>query len=95
LDQGIEESNTSKEDIMKTKRSPRNKESVVYGLSGLELWSVRCHTPDCLVHHAVAPKASSRWHSGEKTTGVSGVMSEVSGVKSLRANGRLQCQTNG
>jgi hypothetical protein len=38
---------------------------------------------------------SSKWHYGEKTTEVSGAKSGVSGVKSLRANGRLQCQTNG
>jgi hypothetical protein len=43
----------------------------------------------------VAPTASSRWHYGDKTTGLSGVTSGVSNVKSLRANGRLQCQTNG
>jgi hypothetical protein len=50
---------------------------------------IRCHTPDCPVHQGpVAPMASSRWHYVEKTTG-------LSGVKSLRANGRLQCQTNG
>jgi hypothetical protein len=101
LDQGIEESNTSKEDIMKIKRSPRNKEIVACGLSGLEHLSGG--TPDCPVPHAglsgapgtVAQMASSRWHCIEKTTRLSGVTSEVSGVKSLRANGHLQCQTNG
>jgi hypothetical protein len=50
LDQGIKESNTSKEDIMKIKQSPRNKGSVACGLSGLEHRTVRCHTLDCLVH---------------------------------------------
>ena len=50
---------------------------------------------DCLVHEGtIAPTASSRWHYGEKTTRLSGVTSGVSGVKSLRANGRLQCHTN-
>jgi hypothetical protein len=34
--------NTSKEDIMKIKRSPRNKGSVACGLSGLEHRTVRC-----------------------------------------------------
>jgi hypothetical protein len=43
----------------------------------------------------VAPMVSSRWHYGEKTIGLSSVSSGVSGVKRLRANGRLQCQTNG
>jgi hypothetical protein len=47
--------------------------------------------PDCPVPHAGlsgAPgtgtlTASSRWHYGEKTTGLFGVESELSGVKSL------------
>jgi hypothetical protein len=60
-------------------------------------------TPYCPVPHAGlsgapgnrSPMASSRWHCGEKSTGLSGVTSGVSGVKSLRANGHLQCQTNG
>jgi hypothetical protein len=73
------------------------------GLYGATRRTVRCHTPDCPVPHAglsgapgnVALMASSRWHYGEKTTGLSGVTSGVSGVKRLRANGRLQCQTNG
>jgi hypothetical protein len=43
----------------------------------------------------VSPTASSKWHCGEKTTGPSGVKSGVSGVISMRANGRVQCQTNG
>jgi hypothetical protein len=59
--------------------------------------------PDCPVPHAglsdtpgtVAPMASSRWHYGEKTDGLSGMTSRVSGVKSLCANGRLRCHTNG
>jgi hypothetical protein len=42
LDQCIEESNTSKEDIMKIKRSPRNKGSVSCGLSGATHRTVRC-----------------------------------------------------
>jgi hypothetical protein len=60
-------------------------------------------TLDCLVPYVdlpgapgtVAPMASSKWNYGEKTTGLSGVTSGVSGVKSLRANGCLRCQTNG
>jgi hypothetical protein len=53
-------------------------------------------TPDCPVHQeTVAPTASLRWHCGENTTGLSDVTSGVSGVKSMHANGRLQCQTNG
>jgi hypothetical protein len=95
LDQGIEESNTSKEDIMKIKRSPRNKGSVACGLSG--------GTPDYPVPHGglsgaprtVSPTASSRWHCGEKITGLFDVTTGVSSVKSMRANGRLRCQTNG
>jgi hypothetical protein len=43
----------------------------------------------------VAPTASFRWHCGEKTTGLSDVTSGVPDVKSIRANGRLRCQTNG
>ena len=58
---------------------------------------------DCPVSHAGLSgalgtgtlMASSRWHCGEKTTGLSGMESGVFGVKSLSANGRLQCQTNG
>jgi hypothetical protein len=96
LDQDIEESNTSKEDIMKIKRSPREERSVACGLS------VR-GAPDCPVPHAglsgapgtVALMTSSRWHYGEKTTRLSGVTSGMSGVKSLCANGRLRCQSNG
>jgi hypothetical protein len=60
-------------------------------------------TPDCLVPHAglsgapgnSSPTTGSRWHCGEKTTRLPGVKFEVSGVKSLRANDRLWCQTNG
>jgi hypothetical protein len=59
----------------------------------LTVWSV---APDCPVPHGglsgapgtVALTASSRWHYGEKTTGLFGVTSKVSGVKILRANGR-------
>jgi hypothetical protein len=103
LDQGIEESNNSKEDIKKIKKSPRREEVLPRpdcpdrstGLSG--------GTPDCSVPHAglsgapvtVALTASSRWHCGEKTTGLSGVTSGVSAVKSMRANIRLWCQSNG
>jgi hypothetical protein len=50
MDQGIEESNTSKEDIMKIKGSPRNKGSVACGLSSLEHRTARCHTADYPVH---------------------------------------------
>jgi hypothetical protein len=50
---------------------------------------------DCPVPHAglsgapgiVALTASSRWHRGGKTTGLSGVKYGLSGAKSLRANG--------
>jgi hypothetical protein len=49
-------------------------------------------TPNCLVPHAglssapgtVVLTASSRWHCGEKTTGLFGVESGLSGVKSLQ-----------
>jgi hypothetical protein len=96
LDQVIEESNTSKEDIKKTSEVQETKQVLSGGLS------VR-GAPDCPVPHTelsgapgtVALTASSRWHYGDKTTRLSGVTSGVSGVKSLRANGRLQCQNNG
>jgi hypothetical protein len=64
------------------------------------VWS---RAPDSPVPHTglsgapgtLAPTTSSRWHCGEKTTRLSGVTSGVSVVKSLCANGRLWCQTNG
>jgi hypothetical protein len=67
------------------------------------LQTVWSGAPNCPVPHAglsgapgtVAPTTSSRWHCGEKTTGLSGVTSGVFGVKILRSNGRLRCQTNG
>jgi hypothetical protein len=43
----------------------------------------------------IALTASSRWHCGEKATRLSVVISGVSSVKSLHANGRLWCQSNG
>jgi hypothetical protein len=57
-------------------------------------------TPNYPVPHAElsgaprnsSPTASSRWHCGEKTTGLSGVKSGLSGVKILRTNGHLRCQ---
>jgi hypothetical protein len=84
LDQGIEESNTSKEDIKKIKKSPRKEEVLPQS--------------DCPVPHAglssalgtVAITASSSWHRGGKTTGLSGVKFELSGAKSLRTNGHLR-----
>jgi hypothetical protein len=42
----------------------------------------------------VALTASSRWHCGEKTTGLSDVKSGLSGVKVCNANGHLWCQAN-
>jgi hypothetical protein len=85
LDQDIEESNTSKEDIIKIKRSLREERSVACGLS------VR-GAPDCPMPHARqsdapgnhSPTASSRCHCAKKTTGLSGVKSGLSGVKSLQ-----------
>jgi hypothetical protein len=65
-------------------------------LSGATCRTVWCHMPDCPVHPGmVAPTASSRWHYGEKTTKLSDVTFGVSSVKSMRANSRLSCQTNG
>jgi hypothetical protein len=60
--------------------------------------TVRTGAPDCSVPHArlfgapgtVALMASSRWHRGGKTTGLSGVKSGLSGAKSLHANGHLR-----
>jgi hypothetical protein len=51
------------------------------------MWTVWSGAPDCPVAHAglsgatgiVSPMASSRWHYGEKNTGMSGVTSGVSG----------------
>jgi hypothetical protein len=84
LDQGIDESDTSKEDIMKIDQSQRNKDKCCQAdspcegtrLSGATRRTVRC-TSDC------SPMAISRWHCGEKTTGLSGVKYGLSGVKSL------------
>jgi hypothetical protein len=83
LDQGIEESNTSKEDIMKIKQSPRNKDKSC---------QADCPMPNVGLSGApgnYSPTASSRWHYGEKTTGLTGVKFGLSGVKNMCANGHL------
>jgi hypothetical protein len=89
LDQGIEESDTSKEDIMKIKQSPRNKDKCCQADCQCEGTRLSGAPRDC------SPMASSRWHCGEKTIRLSGVKSGLSGVKSLCADGHLQCQSNG
>jgi hypothetical protein len=50
LDQDIEESNTSKEDIKKIKKSPRREGVLPVDCLCEEHQTVRCHTPDCPVH---------------------------------------------
>jgi hypothetical protein len=57
LDQVIEESNTSKEDIKKTSEVQETKQVLSGGLSvrgapdcPMAYWTVRCHTPNCPVH---------------------------------------------
>jgi hypothetical protein len=94
----LRKSNTSKEDIKKIKKKVQevlpqsdcpNRST---GLSG--------GTPNCPVQHAglssapgtVALMASSRWHRGGNTTGLSGVKSGLSGAKILCANGHLRLQ---
>jgi hypothetical protein len=80
-------SNTSKEDQAKSKKQRK-----------CCLRTVWSGAPDCQVPHTrlstapgrVAPTASSRWHYGEKTTGLSSVTFGVSGVKSMRANDHLR-----
>jgi hypothetical protein len=59
--------------------------------------------PDCPAPHAglsgapgaVAQQLVLGGTGRQKTIGLSGVTSGVSGVKSLRANGHLWCQSNG
>jgi hypothetical protein len=81
-----------KKTLRRSKKSSRMKTCVACRLS------VR-GAPDCPVAHRTvrcpyaglsgapgnpSPTASSRWHRAEKTTGLSGVKSGLSGVKSLR-----------
>jgi hypothetical protein len=70
-----------KDTLRRSKKSPRMKMSVACGLSvrgapnyPVAHWTVRCTRNR-------SPTASSRWHFGGKTTGLSGVMSGLSGVK--------------
>jgi hypothetical protein len=91
LDSGTEESNTSKEDIMKitskdqriSSKAQEMKNCVATGrLSGRGHRTVRCHTPDCPVHQETVAQRLVPGGTMEERTG-------LSGVKADNANGRL------
>jgi hypothetical protein len=92
----LRKSNTSKEDIKKIKKKVQ--EVLPQSDCPDRSTGLSCGTPNCPVQHAglssapgtVALMASSRWHHGGNTTGLSGVKSGLSGAKILCANGHLR-----